>query len=200
MPLFKSPLLILDTETTGFPGQHWSRVVEIAAVLLDTDGTEIGRFESLILPDILDERAAGALAVNHITPEMLADAPPTEEVAARFVGWWKTCGSPWATAFNVGFDRPMCERMTLDLRWASCIMKRSMEVMGPLGVLRPGKFGKQWLWPKLSFAAEHFGVSVVGDAHRALTDARTAAGIAIAIRRHALLLEQARAEVAGGAA
>lgn len=38
-------------------------------------------------------------------------------------------------------------------------------------------------WPKLSAAAEHYGVAVVGEAHRAETDARTAAGIAIAIRR-----------------
>jgi DNA polymerase-3 subunit epsilon len=194
MPLFRSPLLVLDTETTGLD-PSWARVIELAAVLLDTDGTEVAKFEALIKPDILDNRAAGALAVNHITPEMLADAPPTAEVIERFEAWCGFYSGPYATSFNVGFDRRFVEAMPVtSLRWAGCIMLRSMDAMGPAGALRPGR-GRSWLWPKLSHAAEFYGVTVEGDAHRALTDAApppgsrspsAAAGIAVAIRRREL--------------
>jgi DNA polymerase III epsilon subunit-like protein len=165
--MFKSPIVVIDTETTGFLGHDWARVIELGAVLIDTDGQEVGCFESLVRPDILDERAAGALAVNHIDPASLADAPTTAEVTALFREW---CGDNWTTAYNVGFDRSFIERMGIyDLRWATCIMLRSKQVLG-----------RQM---KLSAVAEHFQVPVIGDAHRALTDARTAAGVMVAIKR-----------------
>jgi DNA polymerase III epsilon subunit-like protein len=188
MTLFRSPLLVLDFETTGFQNQLWSRAIELAAVVLDPTGHEIATFESLILPDILDGRAAGALAVNHITHDMLATAPTTEAVAQRFHDWYngltEACGGrgPYCTSFNIPFDRVFAERMGLEVRgWAGCVMDRSMKIMGPAGVLRPGRYGQPWLYPKLSVAAEFFGVAVVGDMHRALTDTRVAAGIAKAI-------------------
>jgi DNA polymerase III epsilon subunit-like protein len=190
--LFRSPLLVLDFETTGFQHQPWSRAIELAAVVLDPTGHEVATFESLILPDILDGRAAGALAVNHITRDMLATAPRTEAVAARFHEWYdgltEACGGrgPYCTSFNIPFDRVFAERMGLSVRgWASCVMERAMNVMGPAGVLRPGRYGQPWLYPKLSVAAEFFDVAVVGDAHRALTDTRTASGIAKAIASRA---------------
>jgi DNA polymerase III epsilon subunit-like protein len=200
--LFSSPLLVIDTETTGFPEASWSRVIELAAVLLGTDGEEVAVFESFVRPDVLDSRADGALRVNCITAEMLADAPDTDAVRASF---WEWLGmtvdplaadqrAPYVTSFNVPFDRAMVERMGLtELRWASCIMDRATRIMGPLGLLRNADPShprydpeRPWLWPRLSLAQEHFGVPVVGTAHRALTDARTAAGIACAIRRHEL--------------
>lgn len=190
MTLFRSPIIVLDTETTGFPRQPWARVIELAAVLIDCDGNESDTWESLILPDILDDRANGALAINQITREMLIGQPSAFSAAASFRGWMGDA-PPYVTSFNVAFDRPMCERTGLtSLRWASCVMERSMAVMGPAGVLgnanpRHPNYdpGRPWLWPKLSAAAEWFGVPVVGEAHRALTDARTAAGIMIAIQR-----------------
>lgn len=170
--IFRSPLVVLDTETTGLPRDKWAAVIEIGAVLLDTDGTEVDHWTTLIRPDVLDERAAPALAVNHIDPADLIGQPSTVSALASWRGWLSQHGDPWVTAFNVGFDRPMLERSgwTYD-RWASCVMLRSMPVMG---VSR---------WPRLAAAAEHFGVVPDGDAHRALTDARTAARVAVEIRR-----------------
>ena len=183
MHLFPARLVVLDTETTGFPEYDWTRVVELGAVILDTDGTEIDSWSTLIRPDVLDERAANALAVNHITPDMLVGAPSTEAAALAFREWLKRVNGRYVTAFNVAFDRPMVARMGLaDLQWASCVMERAMDVMGPAGVLAPGRRGG-WRFPRLAAAAEHFGVTVEGDAHRALTDARTAARVAAAIRR-----------------
>ena len=188
MPLLSRPLVVLDTETTGFPEAAWSRVVELAAVRLDTDGSEVDTFAALVRPEIFDARAAGAVRVNGITSEMVADAPLAGEVAESFRVW---LGTAAATSFNVAFDRPMVERMGLDkLTWASCIMERAMAVLGPLGKLRKADPshprytpGKEWLWPSLAVSADHFGVVVDGTPHRALTDARTAAGVAVAILR-----------------
>lgn len=200
MTLFRSPLLVLDFETTGFQHHEWARAIEIGAVLLSPTGDEIQRFASLIRPDILDERADGALAVNHITREMLADAPCTEDVTEHFHEWYDGCSEalnpgagggrgPWCTSYNVPFDSVFAERMGLQVRgWAGCVMERSMRIMGPAGVLRPANPrhrnydpDRPWLYPGLAVAAQFFGVEVVGDAHRALTDTRTAAGIARAI-------------------
>lgn len=202
LTLFKSPIIVADTETSGFVHHDWARVLELGAVCLDTDGTEIGRFESFVRPDILDERAAGALEVNHITAEMLADAPMPGAVVHNFREWLRFLGdpllpdgpTPYCTTFNVAFDRAMMERMGIDgLRWATCVMLRSMDIMGPAGTLeslrqRDPRYdpARPWRFPRLAVAAEYFGVPVEGTPHRALTDARTAAGIAIAIRRKEL--------------
>ena len=172
MRLFSQPLIVLDYETTGLFGKHdWAEPIEIGAVALNEEGAEVGRFASFIKPTVLDERADGALAVNHITPEMLVDAPDALMVGLRFVQFMGQHGARFVTSFNIAFDKQGAEKMGMELQWASCIMERAMKGMN---VRR---------WPKLSVAAEHYGVAVVGEAHRAETDARTAAGIAIAIRR-----------------
>lgn len=184
MILFPRRICVLDTETTGFADRDWSRVIELAGVILEPDGTEVAAWGSLVLPDILDDRAAGALAVNHIDPdEVRASGLPTEQAVAAFAAFLADHDCLSVTSFNVAFDRPMVERMGLSLSWAPCVMENACEIMGPLGLLRSAKYGRKWLWPKLSHAAEHFAVPVVGDAHRALTDARTAAGVACAIGR-----------------
>ena len=186
MTLLSAPLIVLDTETTGLQNVPWSRVVELAGVRLDVDGRIVDHFEELVRPEIHDDRSAGAERVNHITRAMVADAALAGVVADRFRAW---VGSVPVTSFNVDFDRVMVERMGLDsLRWASCVMERAMAVMGPAGVLRPADPshpryvpGREWLFPSLAVAAQHFGVTVEGDPHRALTDATTAARVAIAI-------------------
>ena len=183
--LFRSPIVVIDTETTGFD-TSWAEVIEIAMVLLDTEGTEIDHYASLVRPDVLDERADGALAVNHITREMLAGQPTPHMVAQTARGWLSTHGDPYLTAFNVGFDRRFVEKLGLrGYRWASCVMLRAMPLMGSYGALKQSRWGKPQ-WPKLSAAAEFFGVRVDGDPHRALTDARTAAQVAVEIRRREL--------------
>lgn len=188
-PIFKSPIICLDTETTGFVHHPWARVIELAAVILDTDGTILRTFETFVEPGPMDARADQALAINGITRKMLLHAPTPEAVCERFYAWAEPV--EYATSFNVDFDRAFCQRMGLvDLRWASCVMVRASRILGPLGLLRDAdpshpryRPDLPWLFPKLSLVAEYFGVEVVGMPHRALTDARTAASVAVAIRR-----------------
>ena len=120
---------------------------------------------------------------------MLADAPDTGQVVTDFRNWLGAAIP--VTSYNVGFDRVMVERMGLtDLRWAHCLMLRSMELMGPAGVLRDAnpshpryEPGRPWLWPSLAHAREFFNVAAQEPAHRALSDARVAARVAVEAQR-----------------
>lgn len=185
--LFRFPLLVLDFETTGFPGHDWARAIELGAVLLNEHGDECATFGCLIRPDILDERADGALAINHIARADLEAADPTEAIAARFHDWYALLPDPnapavrppYVTSFNADFDRVFAERMGLRLEgWAECVQRAAGRHMPPSG--RVDAQGKP-RGPSLSSAAQFFGVTVDGEPHRAVTDARTAARIARAI-------------------
>lgn len=194
MSLFRSPIIVLDTETTGFPSHRWAQVIEIGAVQLDGDGEVVGTFSSLV-HGVLDARADKALEVNGITREEVASAPSAAVVIGGFLSWARPdrpTTPVFVTSFNVDFDRPMAERMGLQLRWANCIMLRAMELMGPAGALRKAdpthpRFdpARPFLWPSLAAAGEFFDVPVCEPAHRALSDARRAAGVAVAIQKRA---------------
>jgi len=193
MSLFRSPVLVVDTETTGWVGQEWARVVELGAVLLHVDGTEAGAFGSLVQPDILDHRADPALAVNQIARDALAAAPPKEQVVDAFSFWLSYLGvpRPWVTSFNVAFDRPFLERMGAHgHRWAPCIMLRARAAMKhgavEMGMARQAEKPRSVHGPSLARAASHFEVPEAGEAHRAVADARRAAGVLCAIRRREL--------------
>jgi DNA polymerase III epsilon subunit-like protein len=189
MILFRSPLIVLDTETTGLLHHPWARVVDLAAVLLDTSGEIVSTFSTFVEPGPLDSRADEALAINHITRKMLLGAPSPEAACDAFYRWAEP--HEFVTSFNVAFDRAMCGRMGLvDMRWANCIMVRAAHIMGPLGLLEAAdpshpryRPDLPWLFPRLARAAEVFGVEVEGVPHRALTGATTAARIAVEIRR-----------------
>ena len=78
MSLFRRSLVVLDTETTGFPAQDWAQVIELAGVMLDEEGEEIGAFERLIFckpPPAADK----ALSINGITQ---AGYPVTVDLAS----------------------------------------------------------------------------------------------------------------------
>ena len=170
--LFKSPIIVVDTETTGFPGSEWSEVVEIGAVLVDRNGVERDTFECLIQPVVLDRRIDAALAINHLTREILADMGlPAEDARALFRQWLCEKKTPFITAYNVPFDRAMLDRgrYAEGLRWCTCIQKASRDYLG--------------VSLRLGGVAERFGVAVAEPAHRALSDARTAARVMVALRR-----------------
>ncbi len=189
MDLFRGQrVCVLDTETTGFPGQGWSHVIELGAVILDPDGREVDSFGQLVIPPVLDERADQALAVNHITAEELRRfgcAP--SHVADKFANWLWQHNCAFVAAYNRKFDEAMLAKMDgwkdVDVRWLNCIMLASLGVMAAAGAAERFSNHGRAKWPKLSASAEFFGVEVTGPAHRAVTDARTAAGVMVAIAR-----------------
>lgn len=176
--LFRQRIAVLDTETTGIFGRDpWTETIEVGAVILNYDGTELASFSSLVKPTVLDERTAPAMRVNQIDPADLQRAPDPTTVACLLTKWLFDHDTTFLSAYNIKFDRAALEQLGISfdddqsLKWASCIMETAKDHM---------KFHKR---PKLIEAALHYKVSIDGTPHRALTDARTAANIMRAIQR-----------------
>lgn len=190
--LFRSPVVVLDTETTGFGPE--AVVIELGAVVLDRRGVEVDRFESFVALPPEAPWSDAAEAVHHISRDRLVGAPDAAEVERALTAWLdqhahavgQDARHPWVTAFNVDFDRRLCEQSGLrSLRWLGvqhCIMRRAMGPMGAAGALKPRRDGG-FRWPGLSAAMDFFSLRFDGPAHRALTDARGAADVLREVRR-----------------
>lgn len=147
-------LAIVDCETTGF-GRN-DRVVEVACILVDPKTMEIvDEYDTLINP----ERDPGPSHIHGITPSMLSSAPVFEEVAGALAA--RLNGKVLA-AHNLPFDSRM-------------LAQEYDRIQSPIATgegfctLRPTK-------AKLGVACQQHGVRL-GDAHRALSDARAVAGL-----------------------
>lgn len=180
MSLFPTPVLVIDTETSGFAHAR-DHLLEIAGVLLDVEGNEVDTFGSLINPGHLPAHADRALECNKITRAMLAQAPPLKQVRQSWLEWCyrhATGGYKFrATAYNVAFDRAWTEKVSgfPPLIWRECVMKQTTAILGSRS--------------KLSVAVERFHVKVT-PTHRALDDARAAAGVLKAVQQEHLRREK----------
>jgi DNA polymerase III subunit epsilon len=88
--------VVLDVETSGFrPGQ--ARIISLAALALDADGTVERSVVSLLNPGV----DPGPTHVHGLTTEMLADQPRFADVAAELVGMLR---GRTLVAHNVAFD------------------------------------------------------------------------------------------------
>lgn len=190
--LFRRPLLVVDTETTGFTDDPEAQPWEIGAVLLAHNGSEIGTFSAVGCPAVLHPRMDKALSIGGVTAAELRAHPPMTWCVEAFQTWLaemsRNTDEPRAwTAFNIAFDRPMLARIGVNVEtWAPCIMERAKPIMGEAGALPWFNKYNDWKMPKLSEAAAFFNVPQQEPAHRALADARTAGLIAIALQRRAL--------------
>lgn len=100
-------LRVIDTETCGLQGG----IVEIASVDV-IDGQITRPMSHLVRPD--RPISPQAMAIHHITEEMVADQPWLEEVLPEYLG------SPWYVAHNASFDSRVLPEM--HGRWI-CTMK-----------------------------------------------------------------------------
>lgn len=164
--------LVIDTETTGLPNAAWARVVEIAAVLIDAEGAEVGTFSSLMCPDILDDRADRALSYCGITRNEVAEAPPLEQVRADFFRWVHEAQPAEVWAYNRVFDETMLSRSGFELAWTGCIMRWARTRM-------PYRMKD----PSLRDAALYFTGQEPQTWHRAMADAKAAAQVLAALTR-----------------
>lgn len=198
MDILRSPIVVLDTETTGFVADPDAAPWEIGAVYINTLGLEQSSFSAVMRPAVLDARMVQALSIGGVTLAEVETFPPTAEVLVTFAEWLDSCAESYGpakiTAFNVAFDRPMMERIGADIlshEWAPCIMEAAKRAMGPEGALPWMRRFNDWKMPKLSEAAAFYGVPQQEPAHRALADARTAALIMVQIQRRALAAKAA---------
>lgn len=94
-----APVIVLDFETTGMSPQWGDRPIEVGAVRLEND-LIVDRFESLMNPDFLLPGFIEQL--TGISNQLVAEAPPCEEVMKRFADW---IGDTPLVAHNASFDR-----------------------------------------------------------------------------------------------
>ena len=170
----------IDTETTGLPDQHWSRVIEIAAVLRDGEGNIIRSYETFVRPDILTpEGLAISKKVSGITPEQIESGKDIKTVwqeLGEFLDGWIFPMRAWNTEFDQQLLRKTFRDRNLpdEINWAGCIMwdfTRKMQFHTGFrrnGAIRPFS---------LSRASKLMKFEWEGDAHRAMTDTLMASRI-----------------------
>lgn len=151
------PLVVWDTETTGFiPGKD--RVVEIGAIRRDPDGT-ITEFGQLINPEMGMPKEAGE--VNGIKDEMLFDMPKVASVLPGFIKFIEG-------AILVGHNAPFDVNMI-----AAELQRSDMEI--PLNAVYDTMLLARGVMPgfmnyKLQNLVIQLNLEKKGDAHRAIAD------------------------------
>lgn len=117
--------VVVDTETTGLP-EEGAQLVEVAALSRRQDGS-LGTFEGLCDPGI--PIPAVAMAVHHITNEMVAGKPSPAELREQLVeemgGYGASERVVWV-AHNAAFDRQFLPELA-DERWI-CTYRCAMHV------------------------------------------------------------------------
>ena len=108
------PFTVFDVETTGM-SPVGDRIVELAALRVDTDGSE-REFHTLINPG--RPIPPGVISVHHITDDMVIDAPHFSTVGKMFLDF--AAGSTLVAhnaRFDLGFLQESLARCGLPL-WA----------------------------------------------------------------------------------
>ena len=182
MKLFKEPVVILDTETTGFHRQ--AELVELGAVCLDEWGRERSSFSALIKPKVLDDwRVRKALQVSKISPKSLLEADDLDTIRPLFLDWIESIpGSnpPKCIAFNTKFDKRILDSSGIHVSWGYCLLQMTKEFMAAKNYVVRGKNG-QPKSPSLKDACIFLGIEYPQNAHRALEDARVTSLVATKI-------------------
>ncbi len=163
---------VFDVETTGLYPRRGDRIIEIGAVSI-RDGIVNGEFHSIV--HVEKKITKGAKQVHGITDDMLVDGPRPEIVYPRFKTFINESVLIAHNArFDMGFLRAEFHRLGLGLASRHiCTLEMSRRRYPELG-----DYTLQTVYRYL------FGLVLEGtQRHRALDDARMAAGIWIEITR-----------------
>lgn len=177
--------IVTDVETTGKRTPN-ARIIEVAAVVLDSTLKEIDEFHILANPgeEALRNAAPEALRKNGISLEEIRSGMPIDQAALRLQAFLGKYPGARMHAFNNEFDMWFLEKdpwLVPAASWGECIMIASMEMMERANALE--MYSKTKVkWPNLEQAAKFFGIPRDGS-HRATPDTRVAARIYAEIRR-----------------
>jgi len=152
--------VIFDVETTGLNPRSGDRIIEIAAVRLKA-GKEIGEFCSLVNPK--RSISPAAFEVNHISDDMVKQAPDSSSILPKFLEFIK--GSCLA-AYNTNFDLEFINNEIQPLGLCLPADIPTIDILTMARRLLPG-LGRY----SLLFVAQSLGIDTV-QAHRALLDVR----------------------------
>ncbi|WP_165605950.1 3'-5' exonuclease [Mycolicibacterium mucogenicum] len=150
-------IAVIDVETTGL--YNVDRVVELAIVTMDSTGTVVDEFETLINP----HRDPGPTWIHGLTPTMLAGAPGFDDIAAHVAA--RLHGAV-VVGHNLRFDTRMIGnefgRANIGIDWGT-----GLDTLRATGC-------------KLEVACAEYGI-VPDGAHRALFDARATGRLLFAV-------------------
>ena len=91
-------LAVIDVETTGLNPYRHDRVVEVAAVVIETDGRVVREFCSLVNP----ERDIGPTSIHGLAASDVTSAPRFADVAGTLLEVVEDCVA--LAGHNVRFD------------------------------------------------------------------------------------------------
>lgn len=152
------PFTVFDTETTGI-GARFHRIVEIAAVRIETDGSRT-QFHSLVHPE--RKIPPQVVRVHGINDEMVENAPRFSEVAPRFLDF---VGSSVLVAHNAHFDLAFLQE-SLVRNGLALWDGKTLDTIPLIKLAYPGLPSY-----KLQFLRERFGLGCGSEvAHRAFGD------------------------------
>ena len=153
--------IVLDTETTGLNAAE-DELLQVS--IIDNEGTVL--FDSYIRPTQHTEWAE-AERVNHITPEMVADAPTIAEVMPEINDILKRYDK--IVGYNVRFDADFLKHNGAE--FSNAEYADAMKMFAPIY----GEWNDQrgsYKWQKLTAAADYYGYdwSAHEEAHNSLGD------------------------------
>jgi len=161
-------VIVFDFETTGMSPAFGDRPIEVGAVRIEQDMI-VDRFQELMHPGCTISWFIESL--TGISNEMVAEAPPCEEVMARFADW---IGDTPLVAHNAGFDRKF-----LDAELTRIGRERTNAMA--CTVLAARRLYPEAPNHKLATMVRHLGIFTDGTFHRALADAEMTGHLWIAM-------------------
>lgn len=159
----KDNAIIIDTETTGLDSTD--EIVEISAI--DCEGNVL--MDTLVRP--VGEIGEQAKAVHGISHEHTLRSPGFNQVLGNLIN---ICRDRTVVMYNASFDARLIHQSAAHHRMEApsfnphCAMNNYARFHGEWDHKRD-----QWKWQSLANAADQMGVTVKGNAHRALTDCQT---------------------------
>ncbi len=129
-PIDGRVIAVIDTETTGLPEHDWAGVCEVGIVILDAERRELGRFQMLTHPPILDGRSSQGFKIHRIEQEQIKQAPGHQATVIAIRQFLRAWGYPPLVAFNAKFDQQMLERAGLVYRDWYCLKEAAAARFG----------------------------------------------------------------------
>ncbi len=171
------PIAVIDFETTGLSPNMGDRATEVAIVMME-DGRVVDRFQSLMNAGVRINSFIESF--TGITNEMIAQAPPAEEVmaaASRFVG-----DAP-LVAHNASFDSRFWAAEMKRVGWRSGSVPPTQHSPFACTMLLSRRLYPEALSFRLASLAAFHDLSFSGRAHRAMADAEVTAALLGRIQR-----------------
>lgn len=159
-----SSVIVLDTETTGLDPSR-DELLQIS-ILDGTDGSVL--FDSFVKPTLATEWH-GAMAVNGITPEMVANAPDILSLVPLLNYIMRD--AKVLIAYNGSFDMAFLKAFGVDLSAIQSVV----DVMKDFAVVYGdwNDYHKSFTWKKLTVCASYFGYEWgKGEAHNSCEDCK----------------------------